>query len=322
MPAEATSPSSDAFGGRTVLVTGGAGFIGSHLVHGLLRAGAHVRVLDDLSTGAVENLPPEVDFVRGTITDGALVRDAVKGCAFVFHLAAMVSVPASVADPDQCFRVNVQGTDNALRAAAAEGVDGFVHASSAAVYGLLPALPSKETDPIQCESPYAASKACGEFLVQAAARTGRVPGASLRLFNVFGPRQDPRNPYAAAVCAFMDAAAHHRTVRIFGTGRQTRDFVPVEDVVSAFLLAARKAVAVRGEAFNVGLGVSTSIVDLATMICRAAGSRAEPEFLPPRAGDVEHSCACLERSRDVLEFRPAAHLREALAAMVPRRLAR
>ena len=304
---------------RQVLITGGAGFIGSHLSGALVSLGARVRVLDDLSSGCLPNLPDGVEFVNGSIEDESMLRSVVRGCSQVFHLAAMVSVPTSVADPDGCFERNVFGTEAVLRAAACEGVEGLVHTSSAAVYGSQPSLPSRETDPIQCESPYAASKACGEFLVQSAARCGRVPGVSLRLFNVFGPRQNPYSPYAAAVCSFVEAAVGRRPIRIFGDGSQTRDFIPVTDVVRAFMLAGAKAAALRGEVFNVGLGVRTSVSDLARMIGNAACSDSPPLYEPSRAGDVPHSCACLDRARRVLGFEPIASLETSLGELVRER---
>ena len=304
------------FDGKRALVTGGAGFIGSHLCEALVAAGCGVTVLDDLSTGRAENLPGGVRFVNGSVSRPDVVADAVSGCDFVFHLAAMVSVPASIADPQGCFERNVVGTDCLVRAAARAGVAGFVHTSSSAVYGPQPCLPSQERDPIACASPYAASKACGELLVQAAALSSAFPGVSLRLFNVFGPRQDPKSPYAAVVSAFVDAATEHRPCKIYGSGDQTRDFVPVSQVVEAFLVACLHARRVAGESFNVGLGRGTSVRDLASMIAREAGSAALPELHPPRAGDVAHSRACVDKIQSVLGLRMSANLENAFAELV------
>jgi UDP-glucose 4-epimerase len=195
----------------------------------------------------------------------------------------MVSVPLSVADPEGCFERNVVGTECVVRAAARAGVAGFVHTSSSAVYGPHPYLPSRECDPIACASPYAASKVCGELLVQAAALSSGLPGVSLRLFNVFGPRQDPKSPYAAAVSAFIGAAFERRSCKIYGSGNQTRDFVPVTQVVEAFLVAGAYGRRVAGESFNVGLGRGTSVRELAAVIAHVAGSEAPPELHPPRA---------------------------------------
>jgi UDP-glucose 4-epimerase len=304
---------------RQVIVTGGAGFIGGHLVRCLIAAGARVRVLDDLSSGAIPNLPDGVDFIHGSIEDESLTSSAICGCSHVFHLAAMVSVPMSVTDPEACFRRNVHGTESVLRAAARAGAEGLIHTSSSAVYGGRPSLPSRETDPIECQSPYAASKACGEFLVQAAANSERVPGVSLRLFNVFGPRQNPNSSYAAAVCAFVEAAVSRQPLQIFGDGKQTRDFVPVFEVIRAFLLAGNRAKTLRGQCFNVGLGRGTSIDTLARFIRTAAGNETPLQYRNARAGDVQHSCACLERSRRELGFSPVLSLEAAVRALVEER---
>jgi UDP-glucose 4-epimerase len=315
-PSVAVEDPASAYQGRRVLVTGGAGFIGSHLTRSLLANGATVRVLDDLSTGKVENLVAGVEFIRGSVADRAIAVEVVRGCSHVFHLAAMVSVPQSVSDPAGCFRANIVGIENMLRAAEGVDVQGFVHTSSAAVYGSNPALPSSESDPISCFSPYAASKACGEFLVQAAAKAGRLRGASLRLFNVFGPRQDPGSAYAAAISAFVDAAIARRPAKIFGSGTQTRDFVPVSEVVAAFLLVGANAEHVAGETFNVGLGRATSILDLVAMIARAAHCPVGPEFHPKRAGDVEHSLASIAKIRERLGFVPVSDLYGSLEELV------
>jgi UDP-glucose 4-epimerase len=309
-----------AYSGKNVLVTGGAGFIGGHLCQALQDAGAQVRVLDNLSTGRLENLPRAVEFVVGDVADAVLVRSVIRGCSHVFHLAAMVSVPASVSDPATCFSSNVLGAEQVIRAAVEAGVDGFVHTSSSAVYGASPLLPSREVDPIACESPYAASKACGEFLVQAAARSGRLPGVSLRLFNVFGLRQDPKSAYAAVVSAFIDAAIHRRPCNIYGSGLQTRDFIPVCEVVAAYLAAGIHANRVAGEIFNVGLGQATSVRDLAATINCAADVNADPVMHPGRAGDVEHSRACVDKARAVLGIALVADLQQAFTELVQAQL--
>lgn len=304
------------YSGVTALVTGGAGFIGSHLSDALLTAGANVRILDNLETGHVSGVPANAEFVKGCITDAKLVDQCTSGCSFVFHLAAMVSVPATVSDPERCFRTNVAGTQEVLRAASRHGVTGFVHTSTAAVYGSIPRLPSCEDDPIRCESPYAASKASGEFLVQAAARSAGFPGVSLRLFNVFGPRQDPKSPYAAAISAFLDAVICGRPIKVFGDGRQTRDFVPVGEVVRAFMHAGLHARTQAGECFNVGLGRETRILDIASWIQRAAGVEETYEFHECRPGDVQRSCASLGHCRGKLGFSPQADLEQCLRSMV------
>ena len=311
-----SQPSEGRYAGKYVLVTGGAGFIGSHLCRALVSQGARVRVLDNLSSGRAANLPESVQLVIGDISEATNVDSAVDGCSYVFHLAAMVSVPASVADPSRCFSTNVVGTERLIRASEIAGVEGFVHTSSSAVYGGCPALPSRESDPISCESPYAASKACGEFLVQAAARSGRLAGVSLRLFNVFGFRQDPKSAYAAVVSSFIDAAIHRRACNIYGSGSQTRDFIPVHEVVSAFLAAGLRAKESAGEVFNVGLGQGTSVRDLASRINRAAGNDIDSVMHPSRAGDVEHSRACVDKARALLGISLVADIESALAELV------
>ena len=306
----------ETFHGRIAVVTGGAGFIGSHLSRKLSDLGCSVRVFDDLSTGRLSNLPGGIEFERGCITDRLAVDRVVGGADFVFHLGALVSVPVSVHEPRRCFDVNVVGTQNVIDAAVRSGVRGFVHTSSAAVYGRTPSLPSRESDQIECHSPYAASKACGEFLVQAAARSSGLHGVSVRLFNVFGVRQDPRGAYAAAISAFVDAALAGRAPKIFGDGSATRDFVPVSEVVSAMLLSARAAEVVRGESFNVGLGDSTQIRDVCSMIYGLAGCSQLPEFLPVREGDVPFSCASIEKAQSLLGFLPRSSVLDGLRQLV------
>lgn len=311
-----------ALAGRTVLVTGGAGFIGGHLCAALDRAGAVVRVLDDLSTGRRGNLPRSAELVVGDVADERVVRRAVAGCRHVIHLAAMVSVPLSIDDPARCARTNITGTESVLRAAVEGGVESVVHASSAAVYGPEPSVPSGESDAIVCASPYAESKAAGEAAIASYSADRGLRAASLRLFNVFGPRQDSRSAYAAAVAAFVEAAIARRPAVIHGDGRQTRDFVPVGEVVGAFLRATlaladrARAPHIAGGAFNIGLGRETSLLELVRLIGDAAGFHATPRLGPSRPGDVRRSCADLSRSRALLGYAPNASLAESLAELV------
>jgi nucleoside-diphosphate-sugar epimerase len=302
--------------GRSALVTGGAGFIGSHLVRALIGQGLSVRVLDDLSSGHLANVPEGVEFVRGTVEDPEQVRRAIDGCEHVFHLAAMVSVPQSVADPEGSFRTNVIGTENVIRAATRSGVRSMVFTSSAAVYGPRPSLPSRESDPINCVSPYAAGKAAGEMLLQSAVNSAGLHAVSLRLFNVFGIRQDPRSAYAAAISAFVDAAVSRRPPRIFGSGRQTRDFVPVANVVQAFLRAAASSPSLSGRAFNVGLGARTALLEVVERVAEYSGFSEPPQMHPPRAGDVEHSVADISASREALSYEPTVTVAEGLRELV------
>jgi UDP-glucose 4-epimerase len=304
------------FAGMGVLVTGGAGFIGNHLSRALLLGGASVRVLDDLSTGSRGNVPAGVEFIKGSVVDPSCVRDASRGCQGLFHLAAMVSVPATVADPRECFLRNVVGTENVIRAAVDERLAILLHTSSAAVYGPSPRSPSSEDDPIRCVSPYASSKAAGEMFVQSAWGSHRLPAASLRLFNVFGPGQDPKSQYAAVISAFVDAGVRGLPMTIYGDGGQTRDFVPVGEVVRAFLGAGAAIERIAGQSLNVGLGKSTTIRGLAEMVRDAARSSAPIEFRDERAGDVRHSRAAVDRLSQAVGFSLQADVGAEIARLV------
>jgi len=294
------------------LITGGAGFIGSHLASTLLEDGVRVRILDDLSSGHRTNVPAGAELVEASVVDEPQVRRAVMGCEAVFHLAAEVSVPRTVEDPVRAFAINVAGSDGVFRLAAEAGARSIVFASSAAVYGPTPSLPSREQDPIRCASPYAAHKAAGEHLLEALARVKDLHAASLRFFNVFGPRQDPKSAYAAVISAFMDAAAAGRRPIVFGDGSQTRDFVPVANVVEALRRAADPARRLRGEVFNVGLGGRRSLLDLLAVLSRLVGRDLAPEFRPSRAGDVPHSQADVSRAREGLGYRGEVGFEEGL----------
>jgi UDP-glucose 4-epimerase len=305
-----------AFAGNPVLVTGGAGFIGMHLCRTLAAGGAEVRVLDDLSSGRRAGLPDAVRFIEGDVADERTVRKAAAGCTHIFHLAALVSVPLSIEQPELCFRTNMTGTEVVLRVAVREGVQGVVHASSASVYGPRPMLPSSEDDAIDCASPYAATKAAGESLIQAFARAYGLQATSLRLFNVFGAGQDPKGAYSAAISAFVDAARARRAPVVYGDGTQTRDFVPIAEVVQAFLRAADAGPRAAGEVFNVGLGERVTILEVIERIGEAAGFKVAPQFAPRRAGDVDHSWADLGKIRSVLGYAPTTALAPALASFV------
>lgn len=302
------------------LVTGGAGFIGSHVVEHLLARGDTVRVLDNLSTGALPNLDAaagdrrgDVELVTGDVQDPDVCARAVDGVEAVFHLAALGSVPRSMRDPWGSHDANTNGTLRLLEACRAAGVRRVVYSSSSSVYGDTPTLPKVETAEPLCRSPYAASKLAAEQYTLAYARAGLLEGVALRYFNVFGPRQSPAGPYAAVIPLFLRAAAEGRPAAIFGDGRQSRDFTYVDNVVQANLLAADgPAERVSGQVVNVGAGARTSLLELAALVGEVSGSALAVEHRPPRAGDVRDSLAGLERARAVLGYAPRVSLAEGL----------
>jgi UDP-glucose 4-epimerase len=302
-----------AVAGQRALITGGAGFIGSHLAHALASLGASVRVLDDLTGGFRENLPAGAELIEASILDDAALRRAAAGCRWVFHHAAMVSVPLSVEKPQECTRVNTIGTERVLIAAREAGVQRVLFAASAAAYGNTPALPSVETQPPDCWSPYAASKVAGELLLQAFSRCYGLSTVSLRYFNIFGPRQNPDSPYAAVISAFQKAMSAGRRARIFGDGSQTRDFTYVGNVVLANLLAATSERRLAGEVVNIGTGVRTGLLQIHSLMARLLDADPTPEFAPPRAGDVAHSVADISRARALLGYEPAIGLERGMA---------
>jgi UDP-glucose 4-epimerase len=278
---------------KRVLITGGAGFIGSHLVRHFAGQ-AQVTVLDDLRSGYAHNLDGVAcRFVRGSILDAHALREAMADAEEVYHLAAMISVPESVAKPAECAELNTEGTRRILDAALAAGARKVVLASSAAIYGDNPTVPKLESMSPEPKSPYAETKLAGEHLLEAYRQTHGLGTTSLRFFNVFGPRQDPRSAYAAAVPIFIAKALRDEPIGIHGDGGQTRDFVHVTDIVGA--LAYAGASADMAGTYNVGYGRSQSILELAQEILRLTGSKSVIEHLPPRAGDVRHSLASTER---------------------------
>ena len=279
----------------TVLITGGAGFIGSHIAEQLQGRARTVRVLDNLRTGRRRNLDGlRVEFVEDSILNRDALRAAMRGVDYVFHLAALVSVPESVGRPHECVSINVTGTLNVLEAAAAAGVKKLFFASSAAVYGDNPSAPKLETMLPEPRSPYAVTKLDGEFYCRQFAEAGRLDTVAFRFFNVFGPRQDPGGAYAAAVPIFMQKALAGEPLVIFGDGGQTRDFIHVKDLAAACIHAVTTpGPALRG-VFNAGYGGQTTILELARRIIELAGSRSEIRHAPERAGDVRHSRASVD----------------------------
>jgi len=308
----------DFFRGGRALITGGAGFIGSHLGRRLLELGAAVVVLDDLSTGKVENVPAGAELVRRSILDEGAMAEAVGGCDWVFHEAAMVSVPQSVEEPERCFAINVTGTQRVLESARQAGVKRVVFASSSAVYGGDPSLPSRESDTPDPVSPYAASKLASEHLLRAYGSCFDLSTVSLRYFNVFGPGQSDDSGYAAAIAAFQKALRGGQTPVIYGDGKQTRDFVPVENVVHANLLAASAAEDLRGEAFNVGLGKRVNLLEVLDSMASILRVEVEPRFAEERAGDVRDSEASIVRAGEVLGYAPILGFREGITRLLGR----
>lgn len=294
-------------GGR-VLVTGGAGFIGSHLVEALAREGRAVRVIDNLSTGHRSNLAHlegKFEWVEGDLADFEVCRRAVEGATHVLHQAAIPSVPRSILEPLQAHASGPTATLNLLEAARLAGVRRFVFAASSSAYGDSDELPKHEEMIPNPLSPYAAGKLAGEHYVRVYARTMGLDGVSLRYFNVFGPRQDPSSPYSGVISLFARLMSEGRRPIIYGDGSQTRDFTYVENVVRANLLAMESPRPLEGRALNVGTGRRISLLDLVDAINDSLGTDLEPEFLPPRAGDVRDSQASLDLIRDVLGYEPA-----------------
>ncbi len=299
---------------RKSLVTGGAGFIGSHLVEGLLKRGEAVRVLDDLSTGKRANLPgPEgrVEFVQGSVTDPAAVRRAVEGCEVVYHLAALPSVVRSIEDPVSSHEVCATGTLRVLDAARQAKVRRVVYAASSSAYGDIPGAVRREDEPVSPMSPYAAAKLAGEFYCRCFTTVYGLETVRLRFFNIFGPRQDPHSPYTGVIAIFIAALAQGRTPRIDGDGLQSRDFTYVENAVQAVMKAA-DAPAASGNVYNVGNGGSVTVLDLVKHLNELLGTDIKPVHGPARPGDVRHSQADITRARRDLGYEPAVSFVEGL----------
>ncbi len=293
--------------GKTVLVTGAAGFIGSHLVDALLDRGASVRALDNLATGKLANLEGllhRVELLREDLRDTEACARACRGATVVFHQAALGSVPRSLEDPASTIAVNVTGTANLFDAARRAGVRRVVYASSSSVYGDNPGVPKREGEEGAPLSPYAASKQMVEQLAAVFGSAYAMELVGLRYFNVYGPRQDPLGPYAAVIPRFFHAYLSGRAPVIYGDGAQTRDFTFVADAVSANLLAGSAPASACGRAYNVGGGRQTSVRELALRIRETAGGGPEPASEPPRRGDVPHSLADLSRVRGALGYEP------------------
>ncbi|HXN32330.1 MAG TPA: SDR family oxidoreductase [Polyangiaceae bacterium] len=297
------------------LVTGGAGFIGSSIAETLLAGGEQVRILDDFSSGRRENLarlPGRFELIEGTITDPQTVARAMQGVEIVFHEAAIPSVSRSVADPQATMLAGVQGTTVVLDVAQRAGVRRVIFAASSAAYGDTPTLPKVETMDPRPLSPYAASKLACEQMMRIFAELHGLETISLRYFNVFGPWQDPNSDYAAVIPKFITAAIRGERPVVFGDGEQTRDFCYVENAVRANLLAAGASRRLRGEVVNIACGERTSLNQLVRCVGELAGRRLDPDYRPPRAGDVRDSLADVTAARELLRYEPTVDLREGL----------
>ncbi len=297
------------------IVTGGAGFIGSHIASALAASGARVRIIDNLSTGYLENIEEidgDVDFIQETLADEDAVLRALEDVELIFHEAAIPSVPRSVLEPKQTHIACVDSTLNLLNGARTKGVRRLVYAASSSAYGDQPTLPKVETMSPDPRSPYAVAKLVGEYYCQVFTRVYGLETVSLRYFNVFGPRQDPSSAYSGVISQFIDSLLTGKPPKIYGDGEQTRDFTYIANVVDANLRAA-ETVAGIGEMMNIANGDRISLNQLLEALQGITGTTGiSAEYLPPRAGDVQHSQADITRARQLLGFEPQVGLREGL----------
>jgi nucleoside-diphosphate-sugar epimerase len=297
------------------LVTGGAGFIGSHIVEELVRRGENVRVLDNFFTGRRENIAPfldRIELVQGDIRDFETCRRAVEGVDCVIHQAALISVPLSVKDPIATHDINISGTLHLLWASVKARIKRLVFASSAAVYGDDERLPQKEGNEGRPLSPYALSKLIGEKYCQFFHSTYALETISLRYFNVFGPRQDPLSPYASVIPLFIQVALAGESFRIYGDGEQSRDFIFIDNIVDANLRAADSPAEAAGRVYNIASGERITVNALAAEVNRLAGTSIEAVHAAPRPGDIRHSVADIGRARSTLGFTPGVDFQEGM----------
>ena len=305
------------------LITGGAGFIGSHIAQTLLERGETVRILDNFSTGKRENVQAltrqfgrdQLEVLEGDVRDASRVGEAVRGVDILFHEAAFVSVPQSMDEPQECFDVNLTGTSLLFDAARRAGVRRAVVASSAAVYGESDALPLVEETPLQPKSPYAVSKRVNEMYAELFTNSFHFEVVALRYFNVYGPRQRPDSMYAAAVPIFARRLLDGKSVTIFGDGGQTRDLINVRDVVRANLVASEHPDAA-GKVFNICTGIETRLLDLIEVLYDLFPNVPAPEFASPRAGDIYRSAGSPQRALDVMGFKAQVSLEDGLKEVV------
>jgi len=301
------------------VVTGGAGFIGSHLVEALVQEGRPVRVVDNLATGHrsnLDHLAGRYEWVEGDLSSFDVALRALEGAEYVFHQAAIPSVPRSVADPLESHAAGPSTTLNVLEAARRAGAKRVMFAASSSAYGDTDELPKHELMLPKPQSPYAAGKLAGEHYIRVYAQTMGLDGVSLRYFNIFGPRQDPSSPYSGVISVFSKRMSRGERPVIFGDGTQTRDFTYVSNVVSANLLAMKSETPLRGEAYNVGTGGRISLLDLVAVLNSIHGLSLEPDLRPTRAGDVRDSQASLERITAAIGYRPIVDFEEGLRRTV------
>ena len=301
------------------LVTGGCGFIGSHICEALVAQNAAVRVYDNLASGHERNIAPfrgKVEFVQADVRDRAALKSAMQGVDYVFHEAALVSVFDSVDRPLDNHEINISGTLNVLMAAKEAGVKRVVVASSAAIYGNDPALPKTEDMKPQPESPYALAKIAKEYYMSVFSKLFGLQTVSLRYFNVYGPRQDPSSMYSGVISKFTEVVRAGQNPSVFGDGLQTRDFVFVKDVVQANLAAMHTDGLGGGEVFNVGTGRAISLLDLLSTLKELTGRSFEVQFKPARAGDIRHSLSDITRARRALKYAPRYDLKRGLGELL------
>ena len=290
------------------LVTGGAGFIGSHIAEELLKSGWDVIVLDDLSNGKKENLPEKAEFVEGSITDKDTVKKAVSGVDYVFHEAALVSVVESVSNPEKTNQINVVGTENILEAALDANVKRVVFASSAAIYGNA-SPPIKEDFEMNPFSPYGESKVKGEKLMKE--YSGKIETVSLRYFNVYGERQDPDSQYSGVITRFIEKMLKSESPTIYGDGNQSRDFIYVKDVAKANIIAAEKE-GISEESFNIGTGIPVTVNQLEGLLSELTGYDKEPEYAEKRDGEIYESFADVSKAEKILGFKASVPFEQGL----------
>ena len=301
------------------LITGGCGFIGSHIAEALVSEGQDVRIFDNLSSGYLHNLEPfrdKVEFIEGDVRDSAAVAAAMQGVTQVFHEAALVSVFESVEKPQDNHDINLTGTLNVLTAARDAGAKRLVVASSAAVYGNDPALPKREAMLPQPESPYALAKITKEYYLSVFSKLYGLETVSLRYFNVYGPRQDPGSMYSGVISKFSEVIRAGQDPTVFGDGEQTRDFVFVKDVVQANLLAMRGTAATSGSVFNIGTGQRTSLLELLNALRDLTGNDFRVAFKEERAGDIRHSVADISAAVSTLGYTPGFTIHDGLRALL------